>query len=191
MKTKTYFLILQVLAFISIIAQKSCVKLKKIRRLDSKQEIISIEYNGNGIPNIINENFQDQPNIILYNATNYTMEEFKSLNLSYGSRNLSLIWNYSLTNMAEMFKDAQDLVKVDFSEFDSSEVTDMKGLFSGCRNLASLNLSNLNTSKVKNMSSIFKNCEALSSLNLDNFDTSNVDSMNNMFSHCTSLISLN
>ncbi len=96
-----------------------------------------------------------------YKGKNYTMEEFKSLNLANEKENLDLIWNNKLTNLVEMFKDTKNLLKADLSEFDSSEVTDMKGLFNGCENLTSLNLSNLNTYKVKNMSGIFKSCYAL------------------------------
>ena len=190
MESKRYASFLQIVSLILIISEMSCVKLKKLRYLDSVQSKITIEYRAPGTPQIINEAFKDKPDIISYKGKNYTMKEFKSLNLANETENLDLIWNNKLTNMVEMFKDTKNLLKADLSEFDSSEVTDMKGLFNGCENLTSLNLSNLNTYKVKNMSGIFKSCYSLTSLDLSNFNTSNLEDMSEMFYGCNFLSSL-
>ena len=82
------------------------------------------------------------------------------------------------------------IVKLDLSNFNTSNVIDMYGMFGGCSSLTSLDLSGFNTSKVKNMKAMFTYCESLDSLNLNNINTSNVVNMECMFSFCSSLIDL-
>ena len=105
--------------------------------------------------------------------------------------NIKLIWNNRVNSCYLMFYKCSDIIEVDLSEFDSSEVTSMGCMFEGCSSLISLNLSSLNTSKVDNMGTMFKGCESLISLNLSNFDTSNVIYLDNMFNGCSKLTSLN
>ena len=47
-------------------------------------------------------------------------------------------------------------------------------MFIRCYNLISLNLSSFNTSEVMNMDSMFNDCRSLISLDLSSFDTSRV-----------------
>ena len=75
----------------------------------------------------------------------------------------------------------KNIVELDLSNFDTSQVTDMQFMFSGT-SLTSLNLSNFDTSKVMKMSNMFFNMRNLTSLNLTNFNTSKVTDMEDMFS---------
>lgn len=92
---------------------------------------------------------------------------------------------------AHMFRDCDELITLDLSNFDTSRVTDMHYMFLGCEELTSLNLSNFDTSHVINMASMFEYCSSLKSLDLSNFDTSHVTDMSLMFSNCEALIGLN
>ena len=89
-----------------------------------------------------------------------------------------------------LFAGCSNLVSVDLSGFDTSNVTDMRSMFYDCRNLTSLDLSNFDTSNVTDMSDMFCECTSLINLDLGSFDTSNVTNMYNMFAFCTGLISL-
>ena len=89
-----------------------------------------------------------------------------------------------------MFRSLKNIIKIDFSKFDTSQVTDMGCMFLGCDQLVSLDLSNFNTSSVERMESMFDDCKLLTSLNLNNFDTSNVITMQSMFWGCKGLTSL-
>ena len=85
----------------------------------------------------------------------------------------------------------KNILEIDLSNFDTSEVTNMGGMFYGMSNLTSLNLSNFNTSQVTNMGLMFYGMSNLTTLDLSNFDTSKVTNMGNMFSFMTNLTSLN
>lgn len=103
---------------------------------------------------------------------------------------------YLNTDSSEMFysdyvgNKIEDILDLDLSNFDTSQVTNMKEMFDGMRNLTTLDLSNFDTSQVTNMSWMFANMRSLTTLNLSNFDTSNVKLMYSMFCGMSSLISL-
>lgn len=90
-----------------------------------------------------------------------------------------------------LFYGCENMIYVDFSSFDTSNVTNMRGLFDGCSSLLSLDVSKFDTSNVTDMSNMFSDCWSLTSLDVSKFDTSNVIDMSNMFSGCWSLTSLN
>ena len=80
-----------------------------------------------------------------------------------------------------MFYFLPDLISLDLSSFDTSQVTDMRYMFNYTYRLISLNLSNFDTSQVTNMSYMFFNASSLTLLNLSNFDTSQVMNMDSIF----------
>ena len=84
----------------------------------------------------------------------------------------------------------KNILELDLSNFDTSQVTYMQSMFFGMSNLTTLNLSNFDTSKVTNMQYMFSEMSSLTSLNLSSFNTSNVTDMNNMFKHVSSLTTL-
>ena len=90
-----------------------------------------------------------------------------------------------------VFSYCRNLISLDLTELDVSNVNNMEGMFNYCTDLTSLDLSNWDTSKVTTMGYMFNNCEKLTSLaSIKYWDTSNVTSMDYMFSGCRSLTSL-
>ena len=96
-----------------------------------------------------------------------------------------------VTNMSNMFYGMSNLTTLNVSHFDTSKVTDMSLMFHGMRDLSALNLSSFNTSQVTDMRNMFYGMSNLTTLDLSNFDTSKVTNMGNMFSSMTNLTSLN
>ena len=96
-----------------------------------------------------------------------------------------------VTNMGGMFYGMSNLTTLNVSHFDTSKVTDMSLMFHGVRDLSALNLSSFNTSQVTDMHNMFYGMSNLTTLDLSNFDTSKVTNMGNMFSSMTNLTSLN
>ena len=92
---------------------------------------------------------------------------------------------------ADYLQKIRNILDLDLSNFDTSQVTDMNGIFSGMSNLTTISLSNFDTSKVTNMGSMFYGMRSLTSLNLSNFDTSQVTDMSDMFSGMFNLTTLN
>ena len=104
---------------------------------------------------------------------------------------IKLIWYNLISSCDCMFYDCSDIIEIDFSSFDTSNVDNMRAMFYNCKSLTSLNLSNFNTSKVKMMNMMFNQCTSLTSLNLSNFDTSKVKWIHKMFEGCTNLEYIN
>ena len=96
----------------------------------------------------------------------------------------------NVTDMQFMFSGMSSLTTLDLSNFDTSQVTDMKYMFRDMSSLTTLNLSNFDTSRVTNMEVMFYGMSSLTSLDLSNFDTSQVKYMNYMFSYMSSLTTL-
>ena len=96
----------------------------------------------------------------------------------------------NVMNMGIMFHGMSSLTSLNLSNFDTSKVTNMQWIFFGMRSLTTLNLSSFNTSKVTDMSYMFCYMNSLVNLNLSNFDTSQVTDMAYMFSGVSNLTSL-
>ena len=96
----------------------------------------------------------------------------------------------NVTNMARMFVGMSNLTSLNLSNFDTSNVTNMGFMFSLMSSLTALNLSNFDTSKVTNMQAMFHGMSNLTTLNLSNFDTSKVTDMSDMFAEMHSLTTL-
>ena len=91
---------------------------------------------------------------------------------------------------SKMFKNCENIVKIDLSNFDTSEIEDMEGMFHGCTKLRSINFGNINTEKVIKMNKMFYNCISLETLDLSKFNTQAVNEMEDMFNNAKSLLSL-
>ena len=96
-----------------------------------------------------------------------------------------------VTDMNIMFNHMRDLTTLDLSNFDTSKVTNMRGMFGAMFNLTTLNLSSFDTSKVTDMYGMFHGTSKLTSLDLSNFDTSKVTDMQWMFRGMPNLTTLN
>ena len=131
-----------------------------------------------------------------------------------GKYNFKIVFVEPIDNMEGFFEDCSNIIFLDLSHFDSSNVYNMKSMFNRCSKLEYLDLSNLNisnvinmgfmfnecvklkeikginhfnTQKVTKMDAMFQECYELEKLDLSNFDTSNVTNMEYMFNKCKKL----
>ena len=95
-----------------------------------------------------------------------------------------------VTNMSSMFYGMSNLTTLNLSYFDTSQVTNMEAMFRGMSNLTTLNLSSFDTSQVTNMSSMFTYMYKFTTLDLSSFNTSKVTDMNHMFENMSNLTTL-
>lgn len=86
-----------------------------------------------------------------------------------------------------LFTRFENLILLNFSNFDTCNVTDMSYMFYNCVSLTTLDLSNFDTGNVTDMSYMFNNCRALITLDLSNFDTRSVTSSSDMYYNCSVL----
>lgn len=92
-----------------------------------------------------------------------------------------------ITHMNDMFMSCHNLIKVNSSNWDTSNVTSMSNLFYDCYSLTHVDVSKWNTSQVRYMNHIFNNCYSLSEIDVSNWDVRKAESMYAMFSDCSKL----
>ena len=101
-----------------------------------------------------------------------------------------------IINCGYMFYDCNNIIEVDLSNFDTSNITNMNDMFSYCINVRKIKFpSNANKSniieKVTNMNYMFNYCKNLEEIDLSIFKTENVTSMGGMFQNCEKLEKIN
>ena len=140
----------------------------------------------------LSNGFNSAPSKVLVNGT-----EKSSCNnnkycdeLDSGFNNITIQFNNKLTSCLDMFLELINIIEIDLSNLDFSEVTDMSSMFNGCTNLEKITFGTINTANVNNMYRLFYNCTKLLSIDLSNFDTSSVTNMKETFTLCESITSL-
>ena len=118
-----------------------------------------------------------------------------NLALTFGENLISVDFSNfdtsELTNMEGLFGECNKLKSITWGpNFSTSKVTDMRNLFNGCTSLESVDLSKFNTTKVTNFRTMFNNCESLKELDISSFDASNAIELSRMFCGCKSLTSI-
>jgi len=107
------------------------------------------------------------------------------------SIDLSYFNSSLITDTQYMFGGCSSLKEINFTNFDTSNVINMGGMFINCTSLEFLDISNFDTSKVNNMSNMLGNCESLKFLDISNYNLTNVKDIDNMFSNLNNLRYLN
>ena len=188
------FLIILINSLYIILADKS---INNNRNLIFKNNI-KIKLTNNIDDSKINKecilSFKDVPNSVYLNGRQIFSYGIRCLNIAeYNLEEdyeIIIEWGLKINTLENFFKDKTNVLEVDLSEFDASEVTSMNSMFFDCKNLRNIIFGNINTSSLIDMHSTFSGCESLYSIDLSNFDTSKVIYMGYMFSECYSLISL-
>ncbi|MCQ2978766.1 MAG: BspA family leucine-rich repeat surface protein, partial [Clostridia bacterium] len=97
---------------------------------------------------------------------------------------------FKVNRLDYLFKELKKITRIDFSNFDTSNVTNMYQMFYNCSSLIEADLSNFDTSNVEKMYYMFAGCNSLTNVDVSSFDTSNVTDMSAMFQNCSSLTTL-
>ena len=95
--------------------------------------------------------------------------------------------DYEAKNVYGLFRECNCIEKINFLQFNRSDIKDMSYMFYKCSSLKELNLNNINTKNVTNMRYMFYNCFELEKINLSKFKTNNTTNMEYMFFGCLSL----
>ena len=114
----------------------------------------------------------------------------KEVLLEEDINNITIGFDDPIISCQNMFKDLDNIIEIDLSNFDTSKVINMAYMFLNCIRLEKINLWNINTTLVTSMSGMFKNCRSLISIDLSYFDTSKVTTMTEMFSYCEKIKSI-
>jgi len=165
-------------------------KANNSKRILNDRLTINMKVYGQNKTKIINSKYI--PNRVYINGIKSTIDKIGFITIEIDSiNNVSLEWDNKLVIIDKMFMDIENLIEIDFSNFDSSSVTSMKAMFLNCKNLQYINFDRFDTSSVNNMTSMFEGCSLLRSLNLSSFNTEKVRYIDNMFKGCGSINFIN
>ena len=98
-----------------------------------------------------------------------------------------IIFKKNLNSLNNLFKNNKEVIKVNFSNLNMSDVGSMKSTLSGCSNLEEVNFEGINTNKLTKMRNTFENCTIIKKLDLSPLNTTNLKEMDNIFSGCNRL----
>ena len=129
--------------------------------------------------------------IIGENGEHFTVSEY--LDIKQNTK-VEIHFKNKLKSLSNFFcsedENTENIVSIDLSYLDTSELEDISSMFSGCSSVKSINLQYFNTYSVTNMSSLFEGCALLESIDLSFFNTSLVKDISKMFYGCTKLTSI-
>ena len=180
---------ISLIIFLIMITPSFLSKQTKISELIADNEI-TIVIKGTGIQKILGDNYQFTPSQIYLND-NPLGGDKTVYGLTSEPNTVRMIWGYPLSHCISMFYCLDNIIEIDLSKFDSSQVTDISDMFHGCSSLTSINFTNMNTLLVTGFMYVFYQCHKLKSLDLSSFDTSLATSMYEMFYECYALETLN
>ena len=161
------------------------------RKLQEEKNYIIIYYNGEiKYTSFLNERRYNISKIVLGSEDKGPQESF-TISSSSG---LEVHFNEVIKSLDYFFSkdydsNAINIISVDFSNFNWSNLNRMNYLFKGCSSLASIDFSNYDLSKVIDMKYAFYLCSSLKSVTLPK-NLSSVEEMEYTFSECTSLVSI-
>ena len=192
-KNKYKFLIMTFILFYSFYSLFYKNKeFSKVRNLNSEYSEITVTILGPVMSKIINI-LDPFPSKIIINEIDVTESAPGDLIYNFTERieyTIVLQYNSSFTTCANMFRENDNIIKIDLSKFDSSKVTDTSSMFYKCGRLEELNLQNFDTSSVTDMHQMFLGCSSIVSLDLSSLDTSNVINMSALFDYDFKLVSV-
>ena len=89
---------------------------------------------------ILGEEFEEEPSEIIYNeGVQYQYYNNKILNnVILNNNKIILKWNYSFTSCSHMFEGMSNIIMINFSKFNSTNVQKMDFMFCGCTSLISI-----------------------------------------------------
>jgi len=109
-----------------------------------------------------------------------------------GNYEFKINFKNNISTLERFFEDCPDLISLNLSNFNASNVTNMELMFNKCHKLKRIDgLNHLSTCQVTNMGGLFHNCYEIEYLDLSNFDTSNVTDIGDMFNKCYKLKYIN
>ena len=104
-----------------------------------------------------------------------------------GIHTIKILFRKKLYDCRCLFYNCEDIIEVDLSNFDCSQVTSCESMFDNCKSLKVINLGKLDFSLCKNFKSMFNECRYLENIDVSHFNTKNSETFANMFCGCRKL----
>ena len=108
-----------------------------------------------------------------------------------GDLSVEISFKKNLVSLKDFFKNNNEIVKVDFTNFIMKDVKSMESTFSGCSNLYEIDIGGVDSPNLINMDNTFEKCKKLKNINLSMKNISNSLETNNIFLDCENLEYIN
>ena len=132
----------------------------------------------------------DNTELFIYNKNKKALDKskFKKRKLfpNKGIYKIILKIKDKLTDANYMFSGCENIINLDLSYFNTSEINKMSNMFS-YMNLENIDLPIFNTKNIMTMKDMFAYCNSLRNIKLRFFNTSKIDDMRGMFQYCKKL----
>ena len=100
---------------------------------------------------------------------------------------IKITFNIVLKSLSELFKNCKNLIEVDLSNLECSNLDNLNSTFEGCDSLEYANLTLKNGSNIQSMDNLFSGCTNLIDIDLSNFQPQFNISLQYMFKNCIKL----
>ena len=159
------------------------------RYLINFESHINLVIKGIGNHNFLSNEFYLEPSKVYVNGL-YKESCKKSCYFEFEKNNVTIIFDDTIKSCEYMFYGLNNIIEIDLSHFDFSEVKNISYMFKNCYSLQNVYFGKINTLSIIEMNELFYNCSNLLSINLSNFNTKNVETLTSLFYGCISLTSL-
>ena len=124
------------------------------------------------------------------NITNFNQGFFESP--KEGFIKLKVYFYVPIPSLDFLFFDCGDLINVDLSNLNTTDMTRISYTFYNCKNLEEVNMTSIDTSNVEYMEFLFAGCENLMNIiGIENLNTSSVKYTTGMFFDCKNIQNVN
>ena len=186
-KLSLYFIYLRLKFF--YIFSTLFISMHDLRNMNIYLSEIKLVIKGPGESFFINNNFNPSPSEVIINV-DIKYSGIKSYDFTEDLNYVVIKFDEQITSCERMFEQLNNIIEIDLSNFDASQVVNMSSMFFNCNKLKKIYLGNMDTSLVQNMDFLFNKCEKLTSIDVSNFVTSSVTTMHQMFGNCEALTSI-
>ena len=143
-KLKESYLIL-ITTFLIKIVLINLITVKDIRNLNNYISEVHLVIKGKGNQRILYDYFDAEPSEVIVNGISKGNSCKKSCDLDEDINKVNLKFNEQLKSCYLMFYYLENIIEIDLSLFDTSEVTSMISMFESCIDLEKITLGNINT----------------------------------------------
>ena len=140
---------------------------------------------------ILSDKFNQIPTQVLINDISSTFQG-KELQIPGNNlmdiNNVTIKWERALSNCSHMFYNLTDIINIDLTNFNFSNVANTVMMFAHCYKLKSIIFPNsILITNIQYMNNMFYNCSKLETLDLSNFKTTQLRNIDLIFYECNSL----
>ena len=103
------------------------------RNLENYHSEIYLIVQGNGTQNLLNKSASAPSKVLVNGIENHSCN--KTCNLEGDKNNITLIFEYKITTCQNMFRELRNILEIDLSNFDTSNINNMYAMFYRCTDL--------------------------------------------------------